>query len=134
MPPSSCGRVRPGPTAGNTASSSSRQKWIFGVSNCETLSNMKPGSYPRPGQGNAMRPGANRQPTAEERRRAQRVLLRMPVIVHLTGKTNPIHGFTHTVSASGAMIILEVNDDRHAQQDRKSTRLNSSHLVISYAV
>ena len=53
-----------------------------------------------------MRPGANRQPTAEERRRAQRVLLRMPVIVHLTGKTNPIHGFTHTVSATGAMIIL----------------------------
>src|SRR5256885_9429742 len=25
-------------------------------------------------------------------------------------------------------------DDKHAQVDRKSTRLNSSHLVISYAV
>src|SRR5260370_6251434 len=67
---------------------------------------MNPGSYPRPGQGNAMRTGANRQTTAEDARRAQRVLLHMPVIVNLTGKTNPIHGFTHTVSASGAMIIL----------------------------
>ncbi len=50
---------------------------------------------------NAVRPQ-----TAEERRRAQRVLLRMPVLVHLPGKTNPLHGFTHTVSANGAMIIL----------------------------
>jgi hypothetical protein len=47
-----------------------------------------------------------RPQTAEERRRAQRVLLRMPVIVHVPGKTNPLHGFTHTVSASGAMIVL----------------------------
>jgi hypothetical protein len=47
-----------------------------------------------------------RPQTNEERRRAQRVLLRMPVIVHLEGKPNPIHGVTHTVSASGAMIIL----------------------------
>jgi|SRR5579883_1562129 hypothetical protein len=47
-----------------------------------------------------------RPQTAEERRRAQRVLLRMAVIVHIPGKANPIHGFTHTVSASGAMIIL----------------------------
>jgi len=47
-----------------------------------------------------------RPQTNEERRRAQRVLLRMPVLIHLPGKTNPIQGFTHTVSASGAMIIL----------------------------
>jgi PilZ domain len=47
-----------------------------------------------------------RAQTNEERRRAQRVLLRMPVLVHLPGKANPLHGFTHTVSASGAMIIL----------------------------
>ncbi len=47
-----------------------------------------------------------RQPTAEERRRAQRVLLRMRIVVHITGKPNPIEGFTHTVSATGAMIIL----------------------------
>ena len=47
-----------------------------------------------------------RPQTNEERRRAQRVLLRMPVLIHLPGKTNPFQGFTHTVSASGAMIIL----------------------------
>jgi hypothetical protein len=50
---------------------------------------------------NTMRPQTN-----EERRRAQRVLLRMPILIHLPGKANPLHGFTHTVSASGAMIIL----------------------------
>jgi PilZ domain-containing protein len=49
---------------------------------------------------------AARPQTTEERRRAQRVLLRMPVLVHLPGKTNPVHGFTHTVSANGAMIVL----------------------------
>jgi PilZ domain len=47
-----------------------------------------------------------RPQTNEERRRAQRVLLRMPILIHLPGKANPLHGFTHTVSASGAMIIL----------------------------
>jgi hypothetical protein len=47
-----------------------------------------------------------RPQTAEERRRAQRVLLKMPVIVHVPGKAHPLHGFTHTVSASGAMIVL----------------------------
>jgi hypothetical protein len=47
-----------------------------------------------------------RPQTAEERRRAQRVLLRMPVLVHLPGRAKPIEGFTHTVSATGAMIIL----------------------------
>lgn len=50
---------------------------------------------------NTVRPQTN-----EERRRAQRVLLRMPVLIHLPGKAKPIDGFTHTVSASGAMIIL----------------------------
>ena len=49
---------------------------------------------------------AVRPQTNEERRRAQRVFLRMPVVVYLDGKANPIHGTTHTVSASGAMIIL----------------------------
>jgi len=47
-----------------------------------------------------------RPQTNEERRRAQRVLLRMPVLVHIEGKPNPIQGTTHTVSASGAMVIL----------------------------
>jgi hypothetical protein len=61
---------------------------------------------PKPGQSPAVRPGLQRQPTAEERRRAQRVLLRMAVHVHLKDKPDPISGFTHTVSATGAMIIL----------------------------
>ena len=47
-----------------------------------------------------------RQPTAEERRRAQRVLLKMRVLVHLPNKPEAMEGNTHTVSASGAMIIL----------------------------
>ena len=51
-------------------------------------------------------PNAVRPQTAEERRRAQRVLLKMQIMIHLPGKTNPLHGFTHTVSANGAMIIL----------------------------
>jgi hypothetical protein len=60
-----------------------------------------------PGQQQVKRSGALARPqTAEERRRAQRVLLKMAVVIHIQGKANPIHGFTHTVSASGAMIIL----------------------------
>ena len=54
----------------------------------------------------AVRPALTRQPTAEERRRAQRVLLRMPVVVHVAKNPKAIEGFTHTVSASGAMLIL----------------------------
>jgi hypothetical protein len=52
------------------------------------------------------RPALNRPPTAEERRRAQRVLLRISVKIHVAGKPAPIDAFTHTVSASGAMIIM----------------------------
>jgi len=47
-----------------------------------------------------------RPPTAEERRRAQRVLLRIRVTVQVAGKPNQLEGNTHTVSASGAMLIL----------------------------
>src|SRR4029077_8311878 len=52
------------------------------------------------------RPTVTRQPTAEERRRSQRVFVRMPVIIHVAGgKVLP--GNTHTVSAGGAMVILK---------------------------
>jgi len=44
--------------------------------------------------------------TAEERRRAQRVLLRINVQVQLEGKASVIDGQTHTVSENGAMLIL----------------------------
>jgi hypothetical protein len=65
---------------------------------------------PAPGMKPAMphpsaRPAATRQPTAEERRRSQRVLVRMPVVIHVAGKVLP--GNTHTVSAGGAMVILK---------------------------
>lgn len=70
------------------------------------VSNVKYSPYAKPGAINVPRPALSRQPTPEERRRAQRVLLRMPVLVHLAGKPKPIDGFTHTVSATGAMIIL----------------------------
>jgi hypothetical protein len=74
----------------------------------KTLSNAKPSPYAKPGETPtpAVRPGLTRQPTAEERRRAQRVLLRMRILAHITGKAEAIEGFTHTVSATGAMIIL----------------------------
>ena len=78
----------------------------MGAGPVKPVSNAKPSPYAKPGAINVPRPALNRQPTAEERRRAQRVLLRMPVLVHIAGKPNPINGFTHTVSATGAMIIL----------------------------
>ena len=70
------------------------------------MSNIKTSPYAKPGSMSAVRPALTRQPTAEERRRAQRVLLRMPVVIHVAKNPEPMHGFTHTVSASGAMLIL----------------------------
>jgi PilZ domain len=69
--------------------------------------NVKPSPYAKPGSINGMHSAlTTRQPTAEQRRRAQRVLLRMPVLVHIAKNPKPIEGFTHTVSATGGMIIL----------------------------
>jgi len=68
---------------------------------------VKPSPYARPGwTATGAKPALTRQPTAEERRRAQRVLLRMPVLVHVAKNPEPLQGYTHTVSASGAMIVL----------------------------
>src|SRR5205807_4615511 len=80
----------------------------------------------------------------KERRRTLRVALMVPLTIH--GKTDSGEKFSaQTVSQSvnrhGALFQLEeivkmgqtivlMND----HTDRKSTRLNSSHLVISYAV
>jgi len=84
-----------------------RQKWISGDSNCETLAVRETWRDSRRWRGpTGVRPGLTRQPTAEERRRAQRVLLRMPVLVHVANNPKALEGFTHTVSATGAMIIL----------------------------
>jgi hypothetical protein len=74
----------------------------------KTEPNAKPSPYAKPGTMTpGTRPALTRQPTAEERRRAQRVLLKMTVHVHLPKATKPVEGFTHTVSATGAMIILK---------------------------
>ncbi len=57
------------------------------------------------------RPSLTRQPTAEERRRSQRVLVRMPVVIHVAGKA-PLPGNTHTVSvkegiSEGTKVTVE---------------------------
>ena len=70
-----------------------------------TLKPPTPGLRPAVPHSSA-RPPATRTPTAEERRRSQRVLVRMPVIIHVAGKA-PLQGNTHTVSAGGAMVILK---------------------------
>ena len=66
---------------------------------------MKPTIPVKPG---LAKPGAvaSRPPTAEERRRAQRVLLRMTVVVRIDGKPQPVQGVTHTVSENGGLIVL----------------------------
>ena len=49
---------------------------------------------------------SSRPPTAEERRRAQRVLLRIRIKVHIAGKSEPLEGITQTVSANGASFVI----------------------------
>jgi hypothetical protein len=50
---------------------------------------------------------AARVQTAEERRRAQRVMLRMTVLVHVPGKPEALHAMTITVSETGGMIVMK---------------------------
>jgi len=54
----------------------------------------------------SVKPGLTRPLTSEERRRAQRVLLRFPVRIKVAGKAQALEGTTHTVSASGALVVL----------------------------
>ncbi|MBZ5701356.1 MAG: hypothetical protein LAN84_05865 [Acidobacteriia bacterium] len=42
----------------------------------------------------------------EERRRNQRVMLRMPVILHVPGKQNSINAMTVAVNELGAMLVV----------------------------
>jgi hypothetical protein len=67
---------------------------------------VKPPSTIRPYAANSPKPGLTRPLTSEERRRAQRVLLRVPVRIRIAGKTQAVEGATHTVSATGALIVL----------------------------
>jgi hypothetical protein len=65
-----------------------------------------PTTHSRPQVGTPVKPGLTRPLTSEERRRAQRVLLKVPVRLSVAGKKQPIEGATHTVSATGALIIV----------------------------
>jgi hypothetical protein len=68
---------------------------------------VKPTTPVKPGPGKSSASVVtSRPPTAEERRRAQRVLLRMTVSVRLEGKVEPVRGVTHTVSENGGLIVL----------------------------
>ena len=67
---------------------------------------MKPPIPTRQYAPSSPKPGLTRPLTSEERRRAQRVLLRVSVRIRLAGKTQAIEGATHTVSATGALIVL----------------------------
>ncbi len=67
---------------------------------------MKPPVTTRQYAPNSVKPGLTRPLTSEERRRAQRVLLRVPVRLKIAGKTQTIDGAIHTVSATGALIAL----------------------------
>jgi hypothetical protein len=67
---------------------------------------MKPNGNINRSPATATRPAISRPPTAEERRRAQRVLLRMPVVLHIPNRAEPLQAETHTVSQNGAMILV----------------------------
>jgi hypothetical protein len=57
-------------------------------------------------QNQVKRGPVTRSLTAEERRRAQRVLVRIKVHIHVASRVTPIQGLTHTVSENGAMLVL----------------------------
>ena len=42
----------------------------------------------------------------EERRRSQRVIVRMPVVLHVPGRPKEIAGITVAVSETGAMLLV----------------------------
>jgi hypothetical protein len=67
---------------------------------------VKPPTTTRQYAPNSPKPGLTRPLTSEERRRAQRVLLRVPVRIKVVGKAQAVEGSTHTVSATGALIVL----------------------------
>src|SRR3989454_8098845 len=63
---------------------------------------------------------------------------RAPVVRADVARVDPRHG-EDRVDVLDAVHVLDLSDDkelvvRALEIDRKSTRLNSSHLVISYAV
>src|SRR5215470_5998763 len=83
---------------------------------------MKPPTLHRAAPTTSVKPGLTRPLTSEERRRAQRVLLRVPVRLTIAGKKQPVEGATHTVSATGALIVLS----EALQQGTKLTLENAT--------
>jgi hypothetical protein len=67
---------------------------------------MKPTTPHKATHGHVVKPGLTRPLTSEERRRAQRVLLRIGVKIHVTGKLQVMEGYTHSVSATGGLILV----------------------------
>src|SRR5262245_63453992 len=49
-------------------------------------------------------------------------------------KTYPFKNYYETMAFVNALAWISHREDHHPDLDRKSTRLNSSHLGISYAV
>src|SRR2546421_9282711 len=61
-------------------------------------------------------------------------LFRSPEIIDRFVKETGVPGILGNVPASGTEIIKELGEEHVRTGDRKSTRLNSSHDQISYAV
>src|SRR5690625_6711964 len=55
-------------------------------------------------------------------------------LLEARGFTAEDFAFSHPGGTLGRKLLLLVTDIMHTGEDRKSTRLNSSHVAISYAV
>src|SRR5256885_11462856 len=60
------------------------------------------------------------------------IRLRKARVFHIRGKV--VNTLTGAPAAQNVQLMLVPKDSTDVMIDRKSTRLNSSHLVISYAV
>jgi hypothetical protein len=67
-----------------------------------------PKANPGPAAGHQVKRSATtvRTQTAEERRRAQRVMLRVTILVQVQGKPHPLSATTTTVSENGGMLVI----------------------------
>lgn len=69
------------------------------------LSNRFSKTTPKPAKGDE--PPLRAASLLEERRRNQRVMLRMPVLLHLTGREEALKVMTVAVSEVGAMLVVQ---------------------------
>src|SRR2546426_11027289 len=58
----------------------------------------------------------------------------LPISFRLPGRSTPFIEVIRFAAANHLCVNLDYIDEQGRAGDRKSTRLNSSHLVISYAV